>query len=182
VVPVVGTGLGRIHLGGRPRSEQPVAARGSWFSSYTLVILLAVAAVFGGIALAKEARRRVRRRARDPRRIAAACRDELVSFLLDQGIDSPPSATVRELGLLAQRQLGAEAEPFVAATTAARFARPEAAAAAARVALRESGPFFESCRRFLGRRERLRGFLSLRSLVRVRWTVDGSASLGSAPP
>jgi hypothetical protein len=182
VVPVVGTGLGRIHFGGRPRSEQPVAARGSWFSSYTLVILLAVAAVFGGIALAKEARRRVRRRARDPRRIAAACRDELVSFLLDQGIDSPPSATVRELGLLAQRQLGAEAEPFVAATTAARFARPEAAAAAARVALRESGPFFESCRRFLGRRERLRGFLSLRSLVRVRWTVDGSASLGSAPP
>ena len=110
----------------------------------------------------------MRRRARDPRRIAAACRDELASFLLDQGIDSPASATVRELGVLAERQLGADVDQFVAATTAARFGRPEAAAAAARVALRESGPLFASCRRFLTRRERLRGFLSLRSLARVR--------------
>ena len=182
VVPVVGTGLGQIHLGGRPRREGPVAARGSRFVPYALVVVLVVAAVCGGIALAKEARRRMRRLAHDPRRIAAACRDELVSFLLDQGIDSLPSATVRELGLLAQRQLGAEADPFVAATTAARFGRPEAAGAAARVALRESGPFFVSCRRFLGWRQRLRGFFSLRSLARVRWTVDDSASPGSTPP
>jgi hypothetical protein len=181
-VPVVGTGLAKIHLGGRPTREGPVAAHESRFVSYMVVALLVVAAVVGGIALAKEARRRMRRLARDPRRIATACRDELVSFLLDQGIDSPPSATVRELGLLAQRLLGADADPFAAATTAARFGRPEAAAAAARVALHESGPFFASCRRFLGWRERLRGFLSLRSLTRVRWTVDGSASLGGTPP
>jgi transglutaminase-like putative cysteine protease len=181
--PVVGTRVGRIHLGGRPRGDgaSPVLRGGGGFP-YTLFLLLVPVGIVGAIALAKEARRRMRRRASDPRRIAAACRDELVSFLLDQGIDSPPSATVRELGLLAHRQLGADVDEFVAATTAARFGRPEAAAAAARVALRESGPLFASCRRFLGRRERLRGLLSLRSLVRVPWTADGAASLGSARP
>jgi hypothetical protein len=182
-VPIVGTGLGQIHLGGRTKREQESAApQGSGALPYGLVVLLVLAGLIGAVALVKEARRRVRRLARDPRRIAAACRDELASFLLDQGIDSPSSATVRELGLLAQRQLGADVDDFVAATTEARFGRPEAAAAAARVALRESGPFFASCRRFLSRRDRLRGLLSLRSLVRVRWTVDGSASLGSTPP
>ncbi len=171
--PIVGTGFGNIHLGGR-NAHQPVpaASHGTGFLPYVLGVLLVVAALVGTIALAKDARRRVRRRAHDPRSVAAACRDEVVSFLLDQGIDSPPSATVRELGLLAQRQLGADADPFVAATTAARFGRPEAASTAARDALRESGPFFASCRRFLGRRERLRGFLSLRSLTRARWTVE----------
>jgi hypothetical protein len=92
--------------------------------------------------------------------------------MLDQGIDSPPSATVRELGLLAERRLGADVDEFVSATTAARFGRPEAAAAAASAARRESSPLLASCRRFLTRRERLRGFLSLRSLTRVRWTVE----------
>ncbi len=180
--PVVGTGLasGHNHLGGRPTREGASAgAHGGSFPYAALVVLLVLAAVVGGIALAKEARRRVRRRARDPRRIAGACRDELVSFLLDQGIDSPASATVRELGVLARRQLGADVDEFVAATTAARFGRPEAAAAAARDALHESRPLFASCRRFLTRRDRVRGFLSVRSLARVRWTVDDSVSLGS---
>jgi transglutaminase-like putative cysteine protease len=182
VAPVVGTGFGQIHLGGRPGPAQAaVASRGSGAVPYVLLVPLILIGVVGALALAKESRRRIRRMTRDPRQIAAACRDELVSFLLDQGIDSPPSATVRELGVLARRQLGADVDPFVAATTAARFGRPETAAAAARVALRESGPLFASCRRFLSRRARLRGLLSLRSLVRVRWTVDGSASLGTPP-
>ena len=178
-----GTGNGRIHQGRGPRSSgAPIARSGSGAFPYALVVLLLVVGVVGGIALAKESRRRVRRLARNPRRIAAACRDELASFLLDQGIDSPPSATVRELGELAQRRLGADVDEFVTATTAARFGRLESAAAAARVARRESRPLLASCRRFLTRRERLRGLLSLRSLARVRWTVDGSASLGSTPP
>ncbi len=180
-----GTGLSRVHLGGRPGPKsagEPVIRHGGGGFPYALVILLLVAGAVGGIALAKEARRRVRRLSRDPRRIAAACRDELVSFLLDQGIDSPPSATVGELGRLARRRLGADVDEFVAATTAARFGRLEAAAAAARVARRESRPLLASCRRFLTRRERLRGLLSLRSLARVRWTVDDSASLGTTPP
>ena len=177
-------GSARVHFGRGPQSGgAPVARSGTGGFPYALVVLLLVVGVVGGIiALAKEVRRRVRRLARDPRRIAAACRDELASFLLDQGFDSPPSATVRELGELAQRRLGADVDEFVAATTAARFGRPEAATAAARVARRESRPLLASCRRLLTRRERLRGLLSLRSLARVRWAVDGSASLGSTAP
>jgi hypothetical protein len=159
-----------------------VARSGTNAYPYALVFLLLVVCVVGGIVLLKEARRRVRRLARDPRRIAAACRDELANFLVDQGIDPPPSATVRELGLLAQRRFGADVERFVAATTTARFADPDTAVAAAHVARRESGPLLASCRGFLTRRERLRGLLSLRSLVRASWDVDESASLGSTPP
>jgi hypothetical protein len=169
-----GTPLPRIHLGRGPHPKggsAPVHRRGGRSFSYAFVFLLVVAGIVGGIALVKEARRRIRRLARDPRLIAAACRDELASFLLDQGIDSPASATVRELGVLAQRRLGADVDEFVAATTAARFGRPEAADAAARDALRESGPLFASCRRFLSRRDRVRGLLSLRSLAFARWTA-----------
>jgi len=180
-----GAGSRRVQLGRGSRNTSgggPVPTPGSGGFPYALTFLLLVLGVVALIALAKETRRRVHRLARDPRLIAAACRDELASFLLDQGIDSPASATVRDLAVLAQRHLGVDdVDRFVDATTAARFGRPEAAAAAARDARRESGPLLESCRRFLTRRERLRGLLSVRSLSRARWTVDGSASLGSTP-
>jgi transglutaminase-like putative cysteine protease len=158
------------------------AAGTSAFPYALVVVVLVLVGAVGGIALAKEARRRARRLARDPRRIAAACREELASFLLDQGVETPPSATVRELGLLAHRSLGADSAAFVAATTAARFGRPEAAADAARAARHESRSLLASCRRVLTRRDRLRGFFSLRSLARARWAVDGPASLGTTPP
>ena len=94
-----------------PRAREfRVARRGGGAFPYALVFVLLLVGVVGGIVLAKEARRRVRGLARDPRRIAAACRDELANFLLDQEIDPPPSATVRELGLLAQRRFGADAD------------------------------------------------------------------------
>lgn len=175
-----GNGVGGSHRGPEGAGVS-VTRRGGGAFPYALVFLLLLVGVVAGIVLAKEARRRVRALARDPRRIAAACRDELANFLLDQEIDPSPSATVRELGLLVQRRFGADADRFVAATTAARFGHPEAAAAAARVARRESRLLLASCRRFLTRRERLRGLLSLRSLVRIRRTVDDSASLGSTP-
>jgi hypothetical protein len=167
--------------GGDPRSAGRKHPRqgggGGSFFPFVLVLLLLVAAVVGGIALAKQGRRRLRMRARDPRLIAAACRDELASFLIDQGIESPPSATVRELGLLAQRLLGADAAAFVTATTVARFGRPEVAADAARRARSEGRPLLAACRRSLTLRDRLRGFVSVRSLSRVRLSVDGTASL-----
>jgi transglutaminase-like putative cysteine protease len=174
-----GNGVGQGHRGPEGSGVHVRRRGGSGAYPYALVFLFVLVGVVGGIVLAKEARRRVRGLARDPRRVAAACRDELANFLLDQEIDPPPSATVRELGLLVQRRFGADADGFVAATTAARFAHPEAAAAAARAARRESRLLLASCRRFLTRRERLRGLLSLRSLVRIRRTVDESASLGS---
>ena len=39
---------------------------------------------------------------RDPRRLAGACRKELRDFLLDQGVDVPASATLRELAALVE--------------------------------------------------------------------------------
>jgi hypothetical protein len=173
-----GDGVGGGHRG--PEGAGVAAARSAGGAfPYALVFGLLLVTVVGGIVLVKEVRRRVRGLARDPRRVATACRDELVNFLLDQEIDPPSSATVRELGLLSQRRFGADADGFVAATTAARFGDPEAAAVAARVARRESRLLLASCRQFLTRRERLRGLLSLRSLVRIRRPVEESASLGN---
>jgi hypothetical protein len=172
-------GLSRAHLG-HPAGARGAASRaGGGFSSGLLLLLAAVAAAVGAVVAAKEARRLARRLERDPRRLAAACREELASFLLDQGMEPARSATVRELGELVHRQLGVDAEPFVAAATAARFGRAEDAAGAARAARRELGALLADCRRYLTRRERLLGLVSLRSLVRLRPAVDVSASLGS---
>ena len=174
-------GLSRIHLrsaGGTNGRATP--AGGGVFSSGLLILLVVLVAAVAAIAAAKEARKLARRLERDPRRLAAALREELASFLLDQGMEPSRSATVRELGELARRQLGVDAAPFVAAATAARFGRAEMAPEAARAARRELGKLLAEYRRYLSRRERLLGLISLRSLVRLRPAVDASASLGGA--
>ena len=117
--------------------------------------------------------RRVRR---DPRRVAAACREELASFLVDQRIDVPRSATLRELGELVHQEFGAQPAPFVIAATAARFAPEDSAALAAPTARRELRALLDDARRELTRWERLRGLFSLRSLARPT-AVDASGSL-----
>ena len=113
---------------------------------------------------------------RDPRRVASACREELASFLVDQRIDVPRSATLCELGELVRREFGAQPEPFVIAATAARFAPEDIAALAAPRARRELRALLDDARRELTRWERLRGLFSLRSLAR-RTAVDASGSL-----
>jgi hypothetical protein len=118
----------------------------------------------------------LRSRHRDPRRAAAACREELVAFLVDQRIEVPRSATLHELGELVRREFGVDPRPFVTAATAARFGRSEAAWA--RDARRELGLLLSAMRRALTMRDRLRGLLSLRSLGRSP-AVPRSASLGS---
>ena len=77
-----------------------------------------------GIVVAKFAVRRARYLTRDPRRIAAACRQELADYLVDQHIDAARSATLHELGALVRHELAVEPDGFVAAATAARFGRP----------------------------------------------------------
>jgi transglutaminase-like putative cysteine protease len=143
-----------------------------------VILLLVVVATGGAIVLAKAASRLTRGVRRGPRGIAAACREELVSFLVDQRIDAPRSATLGELGEIVQREFGVKPAPFVAAATSARFGPAEDAADAARTARRELRSLLAAARRGLTRRERLRGLLSLRSLVRPA-PVDASASLGS---
>ncbi|HZG36437.1 MAG TPA: DUF4129 domain-containing protein, partial [Gaiellaceae bacterium] len=129
---------------------------------WTLVALL-----FAGgsaIGLAKLAWRRSRYLTRDPRRLAAAARQELADFLVDQGVPVPPSATPEELQRLVREQLGIDGRRFAAAVAAARYGPPERSAAEADDARRELRALLRLVRRGLGRPQRLRGFVTLRSL------------------
>jgi transglutaminase-like putative cysteine protease len=132
-----------------------------------LLLLAAVAVAIGGIVLAKIAFRIGRSVRRDPRAVAAACRQELTAFLVDQRIETPRSATLGDLGELFRHEFGLRPDAFVAAATAARFGPTEDAAPAATTARRELRALLEAARRSLTRRDRLRGLLSLRSLVRT---------------
>lgn len=144
-------------LGGRSGSDR---------SRPVLLLLAVLAAAVGAIVLTKVAFRMTRSVRRDPRGVAAACRQELMAFLLDQRIEAPRSATFGDLGELLQREFGVRPTAFVAAATAARFGPPEAAATGAAVARHELRALLEAARRGLTFRERLRGLLSLRSLTR----------------
>ena len=107
--------------------------------------------------------RRARYLTRDPRRLAAACRQELADYLVDQRIDSARSATLHELGALVRHELSVEPDAFVAAASAARFGPPAGSARAAREARRELRALTRRMRRRLRIRERVRGIVSLRS-------------------
>jgi transglutaminase-like putative cysteine protease len=143
-----------------------------------LLLLAALAAVVGGIVLAKVGFRLTRGARRDPRGVAAACREELASFLVDQRIEAPRSATLGELGAIFRREFAVDPEAFVAAATAARFGPSEGAAAAASTAKRELRALLEIARRSLTWRDRARGLLSLRSLARPV-SVDPTAPAAS---
>jgi hypothetical protein len=143
-----------------------------------LLLLAALAAAVGGIVLAKVGFRLTRGARRDPRGVASACRQELASFLVDQRIEAPRSATLGELGAIFRREFGVDPEAFVAAATAARFGPSGGAAAAALTAKRELRALLEVARRSLTLRERARGLLSLRSLARPV-VVDPTAPAGS---
>ncbi|HSC92426.1 MAG TPA: transglutaminaseTgpA domain-containing protein [Gaiellaceae bacterium] len=128
-----------------------------------LLALLALA-LFGVVAAAKLGRRRIRYLTRDPRRVAAACRAELVEFLLDQGVRVPRSATAHELAALLSGELHVDARAFADAVAAARYAPRDRAGEAARRARRELLALERVLRKRLTNAERARGFLSVRSL------------------
>jgi len=116
------------------------------------------------LALAKLLVRGSRFLTRDPRRLAGACRKELRDFVLDQGVDVPASATLRELAVLVEDEFRVEAAAFGLHATAARFAPAVGAREAARAMRRDLRAVRRGIRRTLSRSERLRGLLSLRSL------------------
>lgn len=154
----------------RSAAEAPVpggTAGGGGDRSLPVLLLFAVLAVVAGaIVLAKAGVRLARTVRRDPRGVAAACRQELASFLLDQRIEVPRSATLGELGELVRREFGANPDGFVAAGTVARFGPPDRAAAAAADVRHELRLLLRAARRGLTLRERVRGLLSVRSLLR----------------
>jgi hypothetical protein len=166
----------RLHKGAAPAAGP--GGGGNDRSRPLLLLLAGLAAAVGGIVLTKVGFRVTRNARRDPRGVAAACRQELTAFLVDQRIETPRSATLGELGDLFRREFAVQPDAFVAAATAARFGRPEEAATAARAAKRELQALLDVARRSLSWRDRARGLLSLRSLTRPL-TVDAATSLGS---
>jgi hypothetical protein len=172
---------GLVRTKGRIRSPVTAVSTGKGGNDNrslpVLLLLLAFAVAGAAIVAAKTGLRLSRRVRQDPRRVAAACREELASFLADQRIDAPRSATLQELGELVRHELGARPGPFVTAASAARFAPDDAAAPAARAARRELAALLDDARRGLTRWDRIRGLFSIRSLARPATPVDASASL-----
>jgi len=163
---------GRVKNNGGPNSTpdggvagQAQRDRGLGAGAILLLGLLALVVLF---VLAKIALRRARFLTRDPRRVAGACRREVVDFLLDQGIEVPRSVPPRELGSLLGRRAGIEATDFAEALGLARFGPLSAASAAAREARRELRAVRRRLRRALPLGGRVRGLFSMRSLLANR--------------
>ncbi len=128
------------------------------------LLALGLAALAAAIMVAKLVVRRSRYLTRDPRRLAGACRRELRDFVLDQGVEVPSSATLRELAALVEEEFGVEAAAFGLHATAARFGPSTGAREAARATRRDLRSMRRGLRRELTRLERARGLVSLRSL------------------
>jgi hypothetical protein len=116
------------------------------------------------IALAKTARRRTRYATHDPRRLASACRGELVDFLADQGVRIAPSTAPAELVDELRERLEVDARPFAAALAQARYGPPDTAPRAAARARVELSDLQQQIRARVGLWRRVRGVVSLRSL------------------
>jgi Transglutaminase-like superfamily/TgpA N-terminal domain len=116
------------------------------------------------IGLVKWLRRRVGYLTTDPRRVAAATRNELEWFLRDQGVVVPRSATLEDLRRAVGEKLGFDAGPFVAQAGRARFGAPSDTRLAARRARGELRSLLRAVRGELSVAARARGFVSLRSL------------------
>jgi transglutaminase-like putative cysteine protease len=176
-------GLIGPHANGTSAGRVEVAAGGGSGNDRrrpVLLLLAVLAAAGAGIVLAKAGLRMSREVRRDPRGIAGACRESLVSFLVDQRIDAPRSATLAELGGLVQQEFGVNPDAFVAAATAARFGPADRAGAEARRARKELRTLLGGARHSLTWRERLRGLLSLRSLARPPASLGGAAGSTSS--
>jgi len=133
-------------------------------ASLLLLLAMVAGAAIATLVATKVAVRRARYLTRDPRRLAAACRQELAAFLLDQNIEAARSATLHELGALVQRELQVDSGGFVAAANAARFGPPAGSAEALpRDARRELRSLLRCMRLRLTGSDRARGLLSLRS-------------------
>ena len=136
--------------------------RGPGPALFVVLGALGVALLF---VLVKLGLRRSRYFTSDPRRIAAACRRELVEFLRDQRIDVAPSLGTRELGEFLGRRAGVDATELADALGRARYAPLTRAREAAREARHELKAVRRGLRRALPPGRRLRGLFSVRSLL-----------------
>jgi protein-glutamine gamma-glutamyltransferase len=148
-------------------ANAPSAGGGGGVGAGAILALVALGVVLLFV-LAKVAFRRSRFLTRDPRRLAGACRREVVDFLLDQRIAVPRSVGPRELGDLLGSRTGIEATDFAEAVGLARFGPDSTAATAAREARRELRAVRRRLRRVLPLGGRVRGLFSLRSILTAR--------------
>jgi transglutaminase-like putative cysteine protease len=114
--------------------------------------------------VAKVGRRRWRYLTRDPRRLAAAARAEIVEVLVDQHVPVERGATARELAQALSGRYGIDASAFVNAYETARYGPPHATIAAARRVLRERRRLRRQVAAKIGVGRRVSGALALRSL------------------
>jgi protein-glutamine gamma-glutamyltransferase len=162
-----GERLGGPHIGASDRAAGRGAGQSALRRHAPNLLLVLVLVALGAVALiagTKLAVRRSRYASRDPRRIARACRQELIDFLRDQRLEPLPGATLAEVAETLDEQLAVSAREFVSAATAARFAPLEIARVEAHRARRELRAVLRSIRRHLTPGDRARGLLSLRSL------------------
>jgi transglutaminase-like putative cysteine protease len=160
--------LGGLNASGAfPSSADTGSAAGEEGGGLSTGALVAcvVAALVVFLWLLKATRRRLRFVGGGPRRVAGACRRDLVAFLADQRVSVSPSATLDEIGTIVRVRFSVSAAPFVRAVSAARFGPPGEADAAARRARSELRALERELRREISAAERARGALSFRSLL-----------------
>jgi protein-glutamine gamma-glutamyltransferase len=159
--------------GGSTRSEvvprdfqrAPEGEEGRGGIGLTGLVVLAALALAMLLLAGKVAMRRRRFLTRDPRRVASACRRDLVEFLADQRIDVPASATLEELRRLVAKQTGVDPRRLVESLGLARYGPALAATAAAQRARGELALVRRRLRRAFSTGDRLRGAFSVRSLL-----------------
>jgi transglutaminase-like putative cysteine protease len=138
------------------------SAKGFGTGGIAVLAALGLAILF---ALGKLTLRRSRFLTRDPRRLATACRRELVDYLLDQRVDVQPSTPLGELRTLFRNRTGVDPRAVIEALGLARFGPVSSAARAARDARRELRRVRGRLRRALPLGARVRGLFSLRSVL-----------------
>ena len=146
-----------------PEFDRPTPVSERAPSLLVFLVLLAAGVAAAVVAL-KLVRRKLRYLTRDPRRIAVACARELTDFVRDQRMRTAPAATFHELGRTVADRLGIDATDFTRAATEARYGPLEGASAASRRARRELRTLKRRLRADLEVVDRLRGFVSVRSL------------------
>jgi transglutaminase-like putative cysteine protease len=141
---------------------------GQGMGTRILLGLLVVAGLLALLMAAKRALVLAAYRTRDPRRRAAACRADVVSYALDQGLEIGPGMSHGDIAAALGRGFGVDAAEWAAALDRVRYAPPERAAAATREARARTVELRRRMRRALTARDRIAGALSLRSVLAAR--------------
>ncbi len=138
-----------------------------WHPGFVSWLLLLAAGVVLLLVLAKRVRSVIPYLRKGPHAIAGAVRRDLEAFVRDQGVpDAVVTLTPEEFARMLRREFGVDAAGWARMQSRARYGPSDARAdAAARGSRREARTVKRSLRKSLGRTERARGAVRLRSLL-----------------